>query len=195
MEQEALDKVARFVLNLRRNSSAFASIRTTSSFTATMASGRGSLSLGSHLVNRRPDGSIPVSCASLIASWRARDDPARNYESPEVRKIIAQSPEMWTFCKGCKIGCPYEVSAYRNSPLTAMRSALDFLQSPEADSRVAASPMVTEEFFAGRGQRQPALEAPASDSAPCYRAGYHVSGCSRARPRQALQRWDEATRE
>jgi hypothetical protein len=45
-----------------------------------------------------------------------------------VRKLIAESPEMWDFCKGCKIGCPYEVSAYRNSPLTAMRSAWDFLQ-------------------------------------------------------------------
>jgi len=45
-----------------------------------------------------------------------------------VRKIIAQSVEMWDFCKGCKIGCPYEVSAYRNSPLTAVRSAIDFLQ-------------------------------------------------------------------
>jgi hypothetical protein len=35
---------------------------------------------------------------------------------------------MWDFCKGCKIGCPYEVSAYRNSPLLAIRSAVDFLQ-------------------------------------------------------------------
>ena len=50
------------------------------------------------------------------------------FESPEVRKIIAQSVEMWDFCKGCKIGCPYEVSAYRNSPFTAARAALDFLQ-------------------------------------------------------------------
>jgi hypothetical protein len=35
---------------------------------------------------------------------------------------------MWDFCEGCKIGCPYEVSAYRNSPLLAIRSAFDFLQ-------------------------------------------------------------------
>ena len=48
--------------------------------------------------------------------------------SVRVRKLIAESPGMWDFCKGCKIGCPYEVSAYRNSPLTAIRSAIDFLQ-------------------------------------------------------------------
>ena len=54
------------------------------------------------------------------------------YDSPEVRKIIQQSPQMWDFCKGCKIGCPYEVSAYRNSPLTAIRGALDFLKIPLA---------------------------------------------------------------
>ena len=35
---------------------------------------------------------------------------------------------MWDFCKGCKIGCPYEVSAYKNSPLLAIRAAADFLQ-------------------------------------------------------------------
>ena len=50
------------------------------------------------------------------------------YDSPEVRKIIQQSPQMWDFCKGCKIGCPYEVSSYRNSPFTAIRGGLDFLQ-------------------------------------------------------------------
>jgi hypothetical protein len=49
------------------------------------------------------------------------------YGSREVRELIAQSTEMWDFCKGCKIGCPYEVSAYRNSPMLALRSAIDFL--------------------------------------------------------------------
>ena len=50
------------------------------------------------------------------------------YASPAVRRLIAESKDMWDFCKGCKIGCPYEVSAYRNSPLLAIRSAVDFLQ-------------------------------------------------------------------
>ena len=49
------------------------------------------------------------------------------YASPAVRQLIAESTEMWDFCKGCKIGCPYEVSAYRNSPLLAVRSAIEFL--------------------------------------------------------------------
>jgi hypothetical protein len=83
----------------------------------------------SHLVNMRPDGSIQFPCAFVKLHSGAPDMSLREiYNSPEVRKIIRQSPQMWDFCKGCKIGCPYEVSAYRNSPLTAMRSAWDFLQ-------------------------------------------------------------------
>jgi len=83
----------------------------------------------SHLVNMRPDGSIQFPCAFVSLHRGAANMSLREiYESPEVRKIIAQSPQMWDFCKGCKIGCPYEVSAYRNSPLTAIRSALDFLR-------------------------------------------------------------------
>ncbi len=83
----------------------------------------------SHLVNMRPDGSIQFPCAFVSLHRGAPDMSLREiYASPEVRKIIAQSPQMWDFCKGCKIGCPYEVSAYRNSPLTAIRSALDFMQ-------------------------------------------------------------------
>jgi hypothetical protein len=53
---------------------------------------------------------------------------AEIYASAEVQKLIAESPQMWDFCKGCKIGCPYEVSAYKNSPLLAIKSAADFLQ-------------------------------------------------------------------
>ncbi len=83
----------------------------------------------SHLVNMRPDGSIQFPCAFVSLHRGAPDMSLREiYESPEVRKIIAQSPQMWDFCKGCKIGCPYEVSAYRNSPLTAIRSALDVMR-------------------------------------------------------------------
>ena len=82
----------------------------------------------SHLVNMRPDGSIQFPCAFVHVHRGAPDMTLREiYESPEVRRIISESPEMWDFCKGCKIGCPYEVSAYRNSPLLAVRSALEFL--------------------------------------------------------------------
>ena len=35
---------------------------------------------------------------------------------------------MWDFCKGCKIGCPYEVSAFTNSPMLALESGLNFLR-------------------------------------------------------------------
>jgi MoaA/NifB/PqqE/SkfB family radical SAM enzyme len=83
----------------------------------------------SHLVNMRPDGSIQFPCAFVSLHRGAPDMSLREiYESPEVRRIVAQSTEMWDFCKGCKIGCPYEVSAYRNSPLTAIRTAMDFMQ-------------------------------------------------------------------
>ncbi len=82
----------------------------------------------SHLVNMRPDGSIQFPCAFVNVHRGAPDMSLREiYASPEVRKLIAESPEMWDFCKGCKIGCPYEVSAYRNSPLLAIRSAFDWL--------------------------------------------------------------------
>jgi MoaA/NifB/PqqE/SkfB family radical SAM enzyme len=83
----------------------------------------------SHLVNMRPDGSIQFPCAFVSLHRGAPEMSLREiYGSPEVRRILAQSRNMWDFCKGCKIGCPYEVSAYRNSPLLAMRSAFDFLQ-------------------------------------------------------------------
>ncbi|HWK08630.1 MAG TPA: radical SAM protein [Vicinamibacterales bacterium] len=84
----------------------------------------------SHLVNMRPDGSIQFPCAFVNVHRGAPDMSLREiYGSPEVRKLIAESPRMWDFCKGCKIGCPYEVSAYRNSPLLAIRSAVDFLSA------------------------------------------------------------------
>ncbi|HZI49579.1 MAG TPA: radical SAM protein [Pyrinomonadaceae bacterium] len=83
----------------------------------------------SHLINMRPDGSIQFPCAFVSLHRGAPEMSLREiYTSPEVREIIQRAPQMWDFCKGCKIGCPYEVSAYRNSPLTAIRAALDFLQ-------------------------------------------------------------------
>jgi hypothetical protein len=45
-----------------------------------------------------------------------------------VKKIIAQETTLWDFCKGCKIGCPYEVSAFANSPVLALESGLNFLR-------------------------------------------------------------------
>ena len=82
----------------------------------------------SHLVNIRPDGSVQFPCAFVQLHRGAPEMTLEEiYNSPEVRKVITQSTTMWDFCKGCKIGCPYEVSAYRNSPVTAIRSAIDFL--------------------------------------------------------------------
>jgi hypothetical protein len=42
--------------------------------------------------------------------------------------IISQEATLWDFCKGCKIGCPYEVSAFTNSPMLALESGLNFLR-------------------------------------------------------------------
>src|SRR6266487_2849326 len=130
MERDALDKVAAFVLDLRKQ---FQCVRFYKDYYRFYRDDGFSRKFpcrsASHLVNMRPDGSIQFPCAFVQLHRGAPQMSLREiYESPEVRKIIAQSPEMWDFCKGCKIGCPYEVSAYRNSPLTAMRSALDFLQ-------------------------------------------------------------------
>jgi MoaA/NifB/PqqE/SkfB family radical SAM enzyme len=84
----------------------------------------------SHLVNMRPDGSIQFPCAFVNVHRGAPTMTLREiYHTPEVRKLIAESPTMWDFCKGCKIGCPYEVSAYRNSPLLALKSAFDLLHA------------------------------------------------------------------
>jgi hypothetical protein len=55
--------------------------------------------------------------------------PLREILASDVaKKVIAQEATLWSFCKGCKIGCPYEVSAYTNSPMLAVESALDFLR-------------------------------------------------------------------
>jgi MoaA/NifB/PqqE/SkfB family radical SAM enzyme len=130
MERDALDKVAAFVLNLRKQ---YKCVRFYTDYYKFYRDDGFSKKFpcrsASHLVNMRPDGSIQFPCAFVKLHSGAPEMSLREiYNSPEVRKIIMQSPEMWDFCKGCKIGCPYEVSAYRNSPLTAMRSAWDFLQ-------------------------------------------------------------------
>jgi MoaA/NifB/PqqE/SkfB family radical SAM enzyme len=130
MEREALDRVATYVLNLKRE---FKCVRFYKDYYRFYRDDGFSKKFpcrsASHLVNMRPDGSIQFPCAFVSLHRGAPEMSLREiYESAEVRDIIRQSPEMWDFCKGCKIGCPYEVSAYRNSPFTAMRSALDFLQ-------------------------------------------------------------------
>lgn len=130
MGNQELDKVARFVLELRKS---FKCVRFYKDYYRFYRDGGFSRKFpcrsASHLINMRPDGSIQFPCAFVRLHSGAPQMSLREiYESPEVRKIISQSPEMWDFCKGCKIGCPYEVSAYRNSPLTAIRSAWDFLQ-------------------------------------------------------------------
>ena len=130
MERAALERVAAYVLNLRKRHKC---VRFYTDYYKFYRDGGFNKKFpcrsASHLVNMRPDGSIQFPCAFVSLHRGAPDMSLREiYETPEVRRIIAQSPEMWDFCKGCKIGCPYEVSAYRNSPLTAVRSALDFLR-------------------------------------------------------------------
>ena len=130
LEKEALDKVAAYVLKLKKE---FKCVRFYTNYYKFYRDDgfneKFPCRSASHLVNMRPDGAIQFPCAFVHLH---RGAPVMSlleiYESPQVRKIIAQSPQMWDFCKGCKIGCPYEVSAYRNNPLTAIRSALDFLQ-------------------------------------------------------------------
>jgi len=130
MEREALEKVAQFLRDLRKKYKCVRFYKDYYEFYRDNGfSKKFPCRSASHLINMRPDGSIQFPCAFVSLHKGAPQMTLREiYESTEVREIIAQSPEMWDFCKGCKIGCPYEVSAYRNSPLTAMRSALDFLQ-------------------------------------------------------------------
>ncbi len=130
MEREQLEKVASAVMELRKE---YKCVRFYKQYYEFYSSGGFSKKFpcrsASHLINMRPDGSIQFPCAFVrLHSGAPQMSLLEIYESPEVRKIIAQAPDMWDFCKGCKIGCPYEVSAYRNSPFTAIRSARDFLQ-------------------------------------------------------------------
>ncbi len=130
LQKEALDKVAAYVTNLKRH---YRCVRFYTDYYRFYRDGGFTRKFpcrsASHLVNMRPDGSIQFPCAFVRLHRGAPDMSLREiYESPEVRKLIAQSTDMWDFCKGCKIGCPYEVSVYRNSPVKALRAARDFLQ-------------------------------------------------------------------
>jgi MoaA/NifB/PqqE/SkfB family radical SAM enzyme len=130
LESAALDTVASYLLELRKQYSCvrfytdYYHFYRNDGFTV-----RFPCRSASHLVNMRPDGSIQFPCAFVNVHRGMPEMSLREiYASPSVRKLLKEAPGMWDFCKGCKIGCPYEVSAYRNSPLLAVRSALDFLQ-------------------------------------------------------------------
>ena len=130
LETAALDRVAAYVMELRE---AYRCVRFYTDYYRFYRNDGFTKEFpcrsASHLVNMRPDGSIQFPCAFVSVHRGAPEMTLRAiYDSPEVRRLIAESRGMWDFCKGCKIGCPYEVSAYRNSPLTAIRSAIDFLQ-------------------------------------------------------------------
>lgn len=81
----------------------------------------------SKLISMKPDGSIHLPCA-FQTLFQSQAPVREIFAHPEVKKIIAQEATLWDFCKGCKIGCPYEVSAFTNSPKLAVESALNFLR-------------------------------------------------------------------
>jgi MoaA/NifB/PqqE/SkfB family radical SAM enzyme len=81
----------------------------------------------SKLVSMKPDGSVHLPCA-FITLFKSQAPLREIFAMEAVRKIIAQEATLWDFCKGCKIGCPYEVSAFTNSPMLALESGLNFLR-------------------------------------------------------------------
>jgi MoaA/NifB/PqqE/SkfB family radical SAM enzyme len=81
----------------------------------------------SKLVSMKPDGSLHFPCA-FVTLYKSQAPLREIFASEKVKKIIAQEATLWDFCRGCKIGCPYEVSAYTNSPMLAVESGLNFLR-------------------------------------------------------------------
>ncbi len=81
----------------------------------------------SRLISMKPDGSVHLPCA-FVTLFKSQAPLKEIFSSEPARKIIAQEETLWDFCKGCKIGCPYEVSAYTNSPMLAVESGLNFLR-------------------------------------------------------------------
>ena len=130
MKTVALDRVANYVLELKKE---FKCVRFYTDYYEFYRSGGFTKKFpcrsASHMINMRPDGSIQFPCAFVSKHRGLPEMTLRDiYSSAEVRQIIKESPNMWDFCAGCKIGCPYEVSAYRNNPMTALWSAMEFLQ-------------------------------------------------------------------
>jgi MoaA/NifB/PqqE/SkfB family radical SAM enzyme len=81
----------------------------------------------SKLISMKPDGSIHLPCA-FVTLHKSQAPLKEIFASEAAKKIIAQEATLWDFCNGCKIGCPYEVSAYTNSPMLALESGLNFLR-------------------------------------------------------------------
>jgi MoaA/NifB/PqqE/SkfB family radical SAM enzyme len=81
----------------------------------------------SKLISMKPDGSIHFPCA-FVTLHKSQAPLKEIFASEKVKKIIAQEATLWDFCQGCKIGCPYEVSAFTNSPMLAIESGLNFLR-------------------------------------------------------------------
>ena len=128
IEDKGLDKIAAYVLDLKKK---YKCVRFYTDYYKFYRDGGFTKKFpcrsASHLINMRPDGAIQFPCAFVSKHKGAPEMSLKDiYASPEVREIIKQSPDMWDFCKGCKIGCPYEVSAYRNNPWTAVWSAMEF---------------------------------------------------------------------
>jgi len=81
----------------------------------------------SKLISMKPDGSVHLPCA-FMTLFKSQAPLREIFAMEAVKKIIAQETTLWDFCKGCKIGCPYEVSAFANSPALALESGLNFLR-------------------------------------------------------------------
>jgi MoaA/NifB/PqqE/SkfB family radical SAM enzyme len=81
----------------------------------------------SKLISMKPDGAIHLPCA-FVTLFQSQAPLKEIFALPRVQKIIAQEATLWDFCQGCKIGCPYEVSAFTNSPMLALESGLNFLR-------------------------------------------------------------------
>lgn len=81
----------------------------------------------SKLISMKPDGSVHLPCA-FMTLFKSQAPLREIFAMDAVKKIISQEATLWDFCKGCKIGCPYEVSAYTNSPMLALESGLNFLR-------------------------------------------------------------------
>jgi len=81
----------------------------------------------SKLISMKPDGSIHLPCA-FVTLYKSQAPLKEIFALPVVQKIISKEETLWDFCKGCKIGCPYEVSAFTNNPMLAAESALNFLR-------------------------------------------------------------------
>jgi MoaA/NifB/PqqE/SkfB family radical SAM enzyme len=81
----------------------------------------------SKLISMKPDGAIHLPCA-FVSLFKSQAPLKEIFASEAAKQIIAQEATLWDFCKGCKIGCPYEVSAYTNSPMLALESGLNFMR-------------------------------------------------------------------